>query len=676
MPRIICPPRDDLGHLRTPLTAGERQVLDFFDRHLPQGWEIYVQPHLNGLRPDFVLLHPSAGIGVFEVKDWNLDALRYFVRAEGGSPTLWCQDRAGTTFRQRDNPVEQVARYKREILDLYCPRLGILAGADVKAFSVITAGVIMPAADTDRAAALLRPFLPEFNSLGDQAKYYPIAGRDALAGGDLSRVFPGGKWLSSKFMTADLAEDLRGWLREPDHAAAQREPLPLNDRQHDLATTRTRTGYRRVKGPAGCGKSLALAARASRLAGEGKEVLVVSFNITLLHYLRDLAVRYPHPRESVIRGITWLHFHDWCKRVCQDAGMEEEYGRLFADSAAARRGDEGERNALFEVRIPELVGRALTEAGDEAVRYDAVLTDEGQDFNLTWWNLLRRVCRAGGEMLLAADATQDLYRRSCHWTDESMRGAGFDGPWFQLDGCYRFPRDLLPHLRRFAEDYLPGKEVNLPTEAQGDLFNQPVHLRWVQVDEVDAGDECVRAVCDLATAPGVAWADITLLAGTHEEGLHCVQTLEALTRNVKVAHVFAPDHATQKQLKMAFWMGDARLKAATIHSFKGWEARALVVRIGRAAAAGELAAAYVALSRLRRSEAGSHLTVVCSAPQLEGYGRTWPAFQDRRTGLADPWDDPAFFEQWLREHPFVETVQEPSFDGVDDACEDGEDIPF
>ena len=52
----------------------------------------------------------------------------------------------------------------------------------------------------------------------------------------------------------------------------------------------------------------------------------------------------------------------------------------------------------------------------------------------------------------------------------------------------------------------------------------------------------------------------------------------------------------------------------------------MVIHISRAATAGELAAVYVALSRLRRSESGSFLTVVCSAPELESYGRTWPEF--------------------------------------------------
>ncbi len=293
----------------------------------------------------------------------------------------------------------------------------------------------------------------------------------------------------------------------------------MNSDQREVATTRTQTGYRRVKGPAGCGKSLAVAARAlTHLAGEGKEILVVSFNITLLHYLRDLAVRYPHPRESVVQGTTWLHFHDWCKRVCQEAGMEADYRRLFGAPDPDDEEDDEERSDLFEVNLPDLVGRALDKAADEVSRFDAILVDEGQDFNLTWWGLLRRVCHEGGEMLLAADITQDLYSRSCHWTDERMLGAGFRGDWFKLDGCYRFPRELIPHLRRFTEEFLSGSDINIPSEVQGDLFCQPLKLRWLQMPQEKAVDACVRAVCDLTSAsPTVAWADITLLAPCRSE---------------------------------------------------------------------------------------------------------------------------------------------------------------
>lgn len=55
------------------------------------------------------------------------------------------------------------------------------------------------------------------------------------------------------------------------------------------------------------------------------------------------------------------------------------------------------------------------------------------------------------------------------------------------------------------------------------------------------------------------------------------------------------------------------MKAATVHSFKGWEWRAMVVHVGRATTPAERATVYVALSRLKRSPAGSFLTVVSSA---------------------------------------------------------------
>jgi hypothetical protein len=133
-------------------------------------------------------------------------------------------------------------------------------------------------------------------------------------------------------------------------------------------------------------------------------------------------------------------------------------------------------------------------------------------------------------------------------------------------------------------------------------------------------------VCDLVSnSPNIAWADITLLVATHNMGMRCVEKLEN-SKGIKVCHVFGDDPATQKRRKMNFWMGDPRLKAATVHSFKGWETRALVVHISKATTANDLVETYVALSRLRRSEKGSFLTVVCSAPELADYGRTWPEF--------------------------------------------------
>lgn len=108
--RVISPPKSEFAALKPALTAGEQEVVDFFDRNLPIAWEIYVRPYLNGLRPDIVLLHPQAGIAVFEIKDWNLDAMDYeVINNKDDNPELWATSyKTGLRFSmQKDNPIRK-----------------------------------------------------------------------------------------------------------------------------------------------------------------------------------------------------------------------------------------------------------------------------------------------------------------------------------------------------------------------------------------------------------------------------------------------------------------------------------------------------------------------------------------------------------------------------------------
>ena len=102
MARVIAPPREQHNKLLTPLTDGERRVIDLFDAKLQPGWEIYVQPHLNGLRPDIVLLHPGAGVAVFEVKDWDLGAMQYYAESVGSGQIR--QTRRSTASHRGPSP--------------------------------------------------------------------------------------------------------------------------------------------------------------------------------------------------------------------------------------------------------------------------------------------------------------------------------------------------------------------------------------------------------------------------------------------------------------------------------------------------------------------------------------------------------------------------------------------
>ena len=628
--RVVFPQLGELAKLRQPLTRGERAVLDLFVRKLPPDWEIYVQPHLNGLRPDFVLLNPNVGIGVFEVKDWNLGAMSYWndYRVEGGKPTLRAS-RDGKDFDVWPNPVKQLRRYKEEIHQLYCPRLEERGG-----FAVITAGLIFPFASQDSVKALLAPHQSQEESK-DYRQYSPISGREALNGGWLEVVFPESKRSSSKYMTACHADDLRGWLVEPDFSATQRRPLEMDARQRFLADTRTESGYRRIKGPAGSGKSLVLAARAAKLAAEGKSVLIATYNITLWHYLRDLVAR-AGTGLGWSDGITTLNFHEWCRRTCYQAGeaWSDEYSELFRgipkkpDNPQLRKQWRKEWQPkvdnILNWDIPGLASRAVREQG--VARYDAILVDEGQDYRLPWWNALRGALKDGGECILVADATQDVYGTAGAWTDNAMAGAGFSGGWAELKTSYRLPSDAMNMARAFASEFLPQESVDLPAPDQESLALHPCTLRWVQREQgatttTDCVDE-VLLMMKRTGRDGLANADICILTDDQKAGAEVVRLLGE--KNIRAVTTFDDRGVESKRNKMGFWMGDARVKATTLHSFKGWESRLLVVHITHAFTDEARALIYAGLTRLKRSVEGSHLTVVCTAPELSGFGRSWP----------------------------------------------------
>lgn len=620
MERFVSPPIDQLEKLRQPLTAGERLVFDLFNEGLAPEWEIYIQPHLNGLRPDFVLLNPNVGIAVFEVKDWNLDAMRYWTEErEGKAPKLCASDGNKSFSIQSQNPIEKVFRYKQEIHNLYCPRLNGQAG-----FATITAGVIFPFARQEQINILLKPCLA-YRGMLDWPQYNPVSGAEAISGARLDLVFPESRRSSSKFMTEDQANDMRNWLVEPDYSSTQRKPIELDAAQRGYVTSRTQSGYRRIKGPAGSGKSLILAARAAQLLGEGKEVLVVTFNITLLHYLMDVAVRWPNAHGRTRQGITWLNFHAWCKRVCEESDREDEYRDLW-------KGGEGQQGHVLSTQLPALVASCI-DSDDENViqRYDAVLVDEGQDFLPTWWNVLRKVCRAGGEMLLVADATQDIYGTARSWTDEAMTGAGFPGgKWAELQTCYRLPPTAMETARTFASKYLPSDTVDLPNGIQGELDLYPCQLRWVQISSGNDVQVCTEEILKMAPRAKediLSITDITFLTGTQSMGAAVVSALES--NGVNAVHTYSPDKKESRRKKMGFYMGDARVKATTLHSFKGWESRAIVLFIGGKIDNQALALIYTGLTRLKRHEKGSHLTVVSSASDLADFGKSWSNYEER-----------------------------------------------
>ena len=96
---------------------------------------------------------------------------------------------------------------------------------------------------------------------------------------------------------------------------------------------------------------------------------------------------------------------------------------------------------------------------------------------------------------------------------------------------------------------------------------------------------------------------------------------------IVTAHTFDSNKQKARRQKMGFYLGSEKVKATTIHSFKGWESRILVIQIEpvSGAQAEHVAAVYCALTRVKLAIDGiSFISVICSDPLFEEYGKTWP----------------------------------------------------
>ena len=233
-------------------------------------------------------------------------------------------------------------------------------------------------------------------------------------------------------------------------------------------------------------------------------------------------------------------------------------------------------------------------------------------------------------MVLVADKTQNIYGRATTvWTEETMRGAGFHGPWVELKTSYRLPPGILPLVRKFAEEFLTDEEIEIPRDDQGEFEElYPVKLRWLHVSKqwkvLEACDSELRRMmtrleCDTANP------DIIILFNSKSRGRDFV--LIQQKKGLKVLHTFDEDSRVSRRQKFAFYKGAEKIKATTHHSFKGWEARLLIVFVESVNSETDRALFYTSLTRLLRHENGSHLTVVSSCDKLRSYGKSWPDYE-------------------------------------------------
>ena len=430
-------------------------------------------------------------------------------------------------------------------------------------------------------------------------------------------------------MTTELADNLRGWLKEPNSGEVL-EPVVLDQRQKELVYGRPGEpypAYRRIKGAAGSGKTVVLAARAAHLAQQGKRVLVISYNITMLNYIGEIA-----KRNYLLAGnaITRLHFHEWLRRAYMAHGIYEDYRKSYASNKGYTelyQNDDSVRVTTNHLcsKLIELIDKDGLSGWHGAFNFDAILVDEGQDLEPLWWNLLRKTIPKEGLALFVADLTQDIYSGKQKWTDTAMLNAGFRGGWVRLDSSYRLPEKLSTQVAIFGKLFMQGQQPDLPTPAQSTLHLEPCTLHWSQLHNVDAIPELERAVIEMLAIAGVGV--VTVIVADRVTGLALQSSLKQNCPTIACETTFfhssdsLKSSIEERKLKKSFGLNpNVDVQITTIYSFKGWESSAIVLHINKNCSS---AVVYTGLTRLKSTPVGSHLTVVCASEKYSVYGNGW-----------------------------------------------------
>lgn len=417
--------------------AGERKVFAWL-RDLPDDCIVYYEPVTGRRYPDFVVILPTLGVLVVEVKSWPLADLR-----DADAHSFRIASASGKSEMVQAHPVRQARDYVLALMEVCASHLW---GRCLRWEEGSWRGKFrFPFA---HAVVLTEVRRAEIEALPALAELLPAARvltADELAAA--SKAEPAEKLaVARRFfdlfqpteplgpaqiaaLRAIIHPEIR--IGAPTQFVRQSDPATESLKVLDLAQERAALeiggGHRLVFGAAGSGKTVMLLARARLLATQRPEakILVLCYNVTLAAYLaRNL-------REFGER-VQVINFH----KILHRAGI-------------AWRGEtyEVDPNALGL----ELLRRRHDDEADSRY-FDALFIDEAQDFAPSWFQAALGLVKQPDEadVFIVGDGNQGIFgtgKRRFKWASVGIHASGRT---LYLKRPYRSSREIIALASHFA----------------------------------------------------------------------------------------------------------------------------------------------------------------------------------------------------------------------------------
>lgn len=497
-----------LGSCAARMTSGERRLGERLEQKLDNDYLLWYDVPVGPMRthPDFVIIHPRRGILILETKDWRLETVLKASRQAWDIAPDGQHKVVKNPLEQARHCAIQVVRALEKDAQLIHddgPHKGKLAfpwGHGV-VFTNITR--------------------KQFTDAGlDQAidAHYAICKGEMLESAEpedfqrrLWQMFP---HAFGKVISLPQLERVR-WTMFPEVRvpvqsalfAEDKDEVPdimrVMDLQQEQLARSLGDGHRVIHGVAGSGKTMILGYRAEHLAKfpSAKPILVLCYNKPLAQKLEATFAA-----KGLADRVHARNFHKWCRDQLVAFGqpVPEGYG-----------------DKVFQEMVDNVI-RGVERTQIPSGQYQAVLIDEGHDFQPEWLKLVTQmVDPSTNSLLVLYDSAQDIYGKS------RARGFSFKSVGIQASGRttilrinYRNTRQILQTANLVAAKFLTPEEqdddgvpVVQPVSCGRD-GDDPLIIRLPKPDDEPAK---IAEVLAHAHEEGHPWGDMAVLCRKHAQ---------------------------------------------------------------------------------------------------------------------------------------------------------------
>jgi superfamily I DNA/RNA helicase len=402
----------------------------------------YYEPDINGLHPDFLLLSPIYGIIIIEIKDYSEHTLSLIPRT--GKWEMLKNDE----MLAIENPFDQIYQYWRAVKDRvnYC---SFPKGLKIPILNIV---IFSNISETGSNAQKIKDVAPNKVIVF----FKEILNRNSMFHDSFIDSFSPNFCLSSEHFSL-LRANIIPTSRLPTYKQVDllkyfnvEDQVKLLDLNQERTARELGEGHRLIFGVAGSGKTVLLIARARMLALTHSDwkILILCYNKLLKNSLFQLLSPLDYEAD-----ITISTFHGWARNYILSGS--DEFAKIYDESFDKAQKEEKVTEFFGEVG-PKLLLDMISSLGEKKLVYDAILIDEAQDFEASWFLPIIEVLNpATNSLLITCDGLQGIYaRKRFTWSSVGIQARGRVR---RFEKSYRIPIEI----GRAAQESLPDNIKDL-----------------------------------------------------------------------------------------------------------------------------------------------------------------------------------------------------------------------